>query len=317
MPSRLPSLTALRAFEAAARNLSFVRAADELSVTPAAVGFQIKQLEEDLGGALFIRKYRAIELTERGRALSVRLGPAFKTIQRAWDSAKETEDPRVFRVSGPPKAIHSWVLPSLTDAKSPPTNVRFSWDLSKENRDVANGQVDMAIRWAQRPEGDLHWQPLLRTWFTPLMRADVARFVQRPEDLIKQGLIGVEFPLDAGMTETVWAPWFRVNGLKAPKDFAVTCSDTASAVDTAIATGHVAMGGSFLAGEHLHKGALVAPFDTAIAPVSRFWLVSRKGLETTDEYRWFVAALRQGAATLDAPLRKMKVFHPDGGMVET
>ena len=66
MSQRLPSLTSLRTFEAAARLLSFAKAAEELSVTPAAVGFQIKQLEEELGAPLFIRKHRAIELTPIG-----------------------------------------------------------------------------------------------------------------------------------------------------------------------------------------------------------------------------------------------------------
>lgn len=81
---RLPSLTALRSFEAAACNLSFTRAAAELSVTPAAIGFQIKQPEDDLGGALFLRRHRSVVLTERGRDLLYRhLGPLLAPRTRA------------------------------------------------------------------------------------------------------------------------------------------------------------------------------------------------------------------------------------------
>lgn len=312
MSKRLPSLTSLRTFEAAARNLSFARAAGELNVSPAAVGFQIKQLEEELGSTLFMRKHRAVELTDRGRQLFIDLGTVFATIQDAWDAAHEPLTETLFKISGPAKAVHSWVLPALSRSKTQPPHLRISWDLSKQLRDLAKGEADMAIRWALEPEGDLHWEPLLRTWFTPLVRADVARFVQRPSDLERQGLIAVEFVLDAGSDDTTWGPWFRLNGLDAPTKFAVTCADTASAVDTACATGHVVMGGSFLAANSLAKGELVAPFDTAIAPFSRFWLVCRKGLETTPEWRWLVDTVMQGAAEIDALSKGLDFFHPDG-----
>ncbi|WP_171100126.1 LysR substrate-binding domain-containing protein [Ruegeria sp. HKCCD7255] len=315
MSKRLPSLTSLRTFEAAARNLSFARAADELFVTPAAVGFQIKQLEEELGGPLFIRKHRAIELTDKGQVLQKSLGQVFETIQAAWDEAHEPLQETVLKVSGPARAVHSWVMPALSAAKSQRPDLRVSWDLSKQNRDIASGKIDMAIRWALEPEADLHWEPLLRTWFTPIVRPDVARFVRRPADLLKQGLIDVEFATDPGNKQSTWATWFRVNGLDAPTDYAVTCADTASAVDSAIATGHVAIGGSFLASEHLRSGALVAPFKTAIAPFSRFWLVCRKDLASTPEHQWFLDAAWEGSAAFDELTKDMELFHPDGSLV--
>lgn len=314
MSKRLPSLTSLRTFEAAARNLSFARAADELFVTPAAVGFQIKQLEEELGGMLFVRKHRAIELTDKGQVLQKNLGPVFETIQAAWDEAHEPQKEKVLKVSGPAKAVHAWVMPALSKAKSQRPDVRISWDLSKQNRDVASGNVDMAIRWALKPDGKLHWEPLLRTWFTPIMRPDVARFIRRPVDLYKHGLIDVEFAMDPGNSESTWASWFRINGLGTPKNYAVSCADTASAVDTARATGHVAMGGSFLASDYLATGELVAPFDTAIAPRSRFWLVCRKGMETTSEFLWFVEAVNKETEVLDSLSKGMRLVHPDGSL---
>lgn len=71
MPDRLPPLTALRAFDAAARHMSFAKAAEELHVTPAALSFQIKSLEEHLGTQVFRRLNRAVELTEAGRAMAL------------------------------------------------------------------------------------------------------------------------------------------------------------------------------------------------------------------------------------------------------
>ena len=312
MSKRLPSLTALRTFEAAARHLSFALAADELSVTPAAVGFQIKQLEEELGSTLFLRKHRAVELTDKGQTLLADLGSVFKTIQSAWDAAHEPVQTKVLRVSGPVKAVHNWIMPALSAPKAKRSDIRISWDLSKQNRDIANGEVDMAIRWALQPDDTLHCEPVLRTWFTPLLRPDIARFVDHPRDLEKHGLIDVEFKLDAGREESTWAAWFRVNGLEHPKIFAINCTDTASAIETAVATGHVAIGGSFLAYDQFSNGALVAPFDTAIVPMSQFWLVCRKGFEKTAEYAWFLGTIKKGATTIDARLQGMKKVFPDG-----
>ena len=79
-PYDFSSMTALICFEAAARNASFKAAAQEMNVTPAAVSHQIKALEQDLGCALFIRRHRGVELTERGAVLLVSLQRSFETI---------------------------------------------------------------------------------------------------------------------------------------------------------------------------------------------------------------------------------------------
>lgn len=311
MSRRLPSLTALRTFEAAARHASFAKAAGELFVTPAAVGFQIKQLEEELGGTLFLRKHRAVELTNRGKELSEQIAPAFRTIQKAWDAAHEPMQQKVLKVSGPARAVHSWVLPAVSGLNKT-SELLISWDLSKEIRDVAAGDVDMAIRWAREPNGDAHWEPLLRTWFTPLVRPDVARYIKHPSDLSECGMIDVDFKLDPDATESTWSAWHRLNDLEPPEQFIVRCADTASAVETALATGHAVLAGSFLARSQMLNGELVAPFGVAVAPYSRFWLVSRKGLETTQEYQWFLNKVREGAATINAGAQNIQVLHSDG-----
>lgn len=313
MSKRLPSLTALRSFEAAARNLSFAKAAGELFVTPAAVGFQIKQLEEELGGTLFLRKHRAIELTDRGRALLESIGPAFKAIQKAWDAAHQPMQQKILKVSRPARAVHSWILPAVSGLKKK-SGLLISWDLSKDVRDVSSGEVDMAIRWAKEPTGDAHWEPLLRTWFTPLVKPDIARYIKRPSDLHECGLIGVDFRLDADAAESTWSVWHRLNDLEPPDQFIVQCADTASAVETALATGHAVIAGSFLARSQLMKGELVAPFDTAVAPFSRFWLVSRNGLGTTEEYQWFLKEVQDSATSINAGAQGMRVLHPNGSI---
>ena len=102
MSDRLPPLTALRAFDAAARHMSFAKAADELSVTPAALSFQIKSLEEHLGAPVFRRLNRAIELTEAGRALVPGTRDGFVALNAAWRAARRLTDQRVLTVTAGP-----------------------------------------------------------------------------------------------------------------------------------------------------------------------------------------------------------------------
>ena len=91
MAVTLPPLTALRAFDAAARHMSFAKAADELNVTPAALSFQIKSLEEHLGAPLFKRLNRAVELTHAGRSLAPDAQDAFETLTNGWRAAQRAQ----------------------------------------------------------------------------------------------------------------------------------------------------------------------------------------------------------------------------------
>ncbi|WP_150122136.1 LysR family transcriptional regulator, partial [Sulfitobacter sp. HI0129] len=92
MSDRLPPLTALRAFDAAARHMSFAKAADELNVTPAALSFQIKSLEEHLGAPLFRRLNRAVALTDAGRTLAPGTEDGFRILSEAWRATRRLQD---------------------------------------------------------------------------------------------------------------------------------------------------------------------------------------------------------------------------------
>ena len=110
MTKRLPSINALRSFEAAARHQSFTLAAEELRVSPAAIGYQVKRLEEDLGRALFTRSHRAVRLTPDGMALMRRLGKGFEIIEAAWTEAHAPEPERIFKVTAPIAVVQKWLL---------------------------------------------------------------------------------------------------------------------------------------------------------------------------------------------------------------
>ena len=112
--SRLPSLNGLRAFEAAARHLSFTKAAEELNVTQTAISHQIKRLEEELGLRLFIRQNRALTLTNEGREYLPGIRAAFQDLRLATERLKRRENENVLTVSTLTSLAAKWLMPRLS-----------------------------------------------------------------------------------------------------------------------------------------------------------------------------------------------------------
>ena len=170
MLDRLPPLTALRAFEAAARHMSFAKAADELHVTPAALSFQIKSLEEHLGAPVFHRLNRAVELTEAGRALAPGISEGFQSLNAAWRTAQRLTNETTLMVTAGPAFTAKWLAPRFYEfaRAHPEIDLRFSATL--RNLDFGRDEVDVAIRF-----GLLKEEPGL--WSMPMA---AARMVEWP-----------------------------------------------------------------------------------------------------------------------------------------
>ncbi|WP_341861205.1 LysR family transcriptional regulator [Gymnodinialimonas sp. 57CJ19] len=294
----MPSINALRSFDAAARHLSFKEAAAELSVSPAAIGYQVKRLEEDFGRALFLRKHRAIELTPEGLALSRRLSTGFAAIEAAWTDARMPKAQETIRVSAPIAVVQKWLYNEPTLNADPAAAYKVEWDVSQAFRALQGAGIDAAIRYTATPDPEAFAEPLLRQCYTPLMRADMARTVSEPADLLHHGLIDLGFDLAAEPDLNIWKAWCTAQGLAPPNRFAMTCGYTMSAVEMARETGHIAMGGFFVVAEDIAAGRLVAPFDVAVVPQSQLWIMCRKGREDEPMMRWFRAAAHACAARL-------------------
>ena len=164
MFARLPSSSALKTFESAARLGSFKAAAEELTVSPTAVSHQIRALEDQLGVALFVRKTRRIELTTAGEALAPILTRAFLDIRNALEVVVSEE--AVIRVSTTPSFATLWLVPRLLDfyAKFP----KYSVQLDTTTRAVNLKQdrhVDIAIRYGVSLHEDLDSTPLFKETF--------------------------------------------------------------------------------------------------------------------------------------------------------
>jgi LysR family transcriptional regulator, glycine cleavage system transcriptional activator len=312
MKKRLPSINALRSFEAAARHQSFTLAAAELSVSPAAIGFQVKHLEEDLGAPLFIRKHRAIQSTPEGAALMRRLANGFEIIEAAWNDMQVPAPQKTLKVTAPVAVVKRWLFDEITPQAGSGNEVQISWDVSHVYRALDGSGADAAIRNTITPDPDLFSEPLLRQWFTPLARPDVAQKIKTPSDLLRHKLINVDFGLDARPGSTAWKPWFKSRGLEAPERYEMICADTITAVDMAVKTGHIAIGGYFVATDHIKSGRLVAPFNVAVCPQAQLWFLCEKGREDEPEMIWFRQTVQDCAMRLRASAVHFKMFNLNG-----
>jgi len=143
-------LNALRVFDAAARHLSFTRAADELAVTPAAVGQQIRALEDLLGVVLFRRTSKGLELTEEASAGLEPLRSGFLQFEDAVQAMQAGQSSHVYTIAAPRDFFASWLAPRLAAYRTANPDVRFIL-VDGEMTDFTEANLDLAVRWIEGP----------------------------------------------------------------------------------------------------------------------------------------------------------------------
>jgi len=287
MSSRLPSLTALRAFEAAARHMSFAAAAEELSVTPAALSFQIKSLEEALGAPLFVRLTRAVELTAAGRALAPETTRGFEALRAAWKAALNTLSENRLTVTAGPAFTTKWLAPELGRFAQahPDIELRFVTTLAK--LDFARDGIGLAVRFGIPDDEGLFSEHFYDDYILPVMRPEIAERVTEPAVLLRETLIGEE-SLDFLKERPDWPRWLAASGVEVPADVKVTSFTQADhAVDAALAGAGVALSRFSMARHALRSVALVAPFPVVLAVPAHFRFVCPVGEEERPAVRAF------------------------------
>src|SRR5436853_2473227 len=192
MTARLPSLNGLRAFEAAARHLSFTQAASELNVTQTAISHQIKRLEEELGVRLFVRQNRALTLTPEAKDYLPGIRAAFNDMRLATDRLLRKDDGNVVTVSTLASLAAKWLLPRLSAFQEAHPGIDVRITTSTGLVDFRSGDVDAAIRY-----GRGHWPGLRADWLMAdqlfpvcspaLLTGD--KPLRKPEDLADRVLL--------------------------------------------------------------------------------------------------------------------------------
>nr|WP_221233375.1 LysR family transcriptional regulator [Sphingomonas endophytica] len=141
----------MRVLDAAARHLSFTRAADELAVTPAAVGQQIRALEDTLGVVLFRRTTKGLELTPEGEAGLAPLRQAFLEFEEAVRAMQAGQSSKSLTIAAPRDVTEKWLLPRLAEIAATDPDLRFVLVAADEGMDFTEANLDLAIRWGEGP----------------------------------------------------------------------------------------------------------------------------------------------------------------------
>ena len=277
----LPPLDRLEVFEAAARNLSFTRAAAELHLTQSAVSRSIALLEERLGFALFERRHRTLLLTERGQSLYMAAVEALEQLHTAVGRLRATHDAPTLTVTTTLSFAALWLIPRLAGftRTHPGIDVRIA--ASNEIQELDRSGIDVAVRYtsaARAPGATRLFGEEVFPVCAPTLTRDPSRPLKQPEDLRRHVLLHVE-----NMHATpwlVWAQWLEAAGIPDLKPAAsLHFSHYEQLVRAAMDGQGVALGRMPLMRDLLRSGKLVTPFERTIASPRCYYLMrSRRSL---------------------------------------
>lgn len=273
MASKLPPLNALRVFEAAARQLSFTRAAEELFVTQAAVSHQIKALEEFIGIKLFMRKNRALLLTEEGQSYYLDIKDVFNNIQEATEKLLARGDKGAITVSLQPSFAIQWLIPRLNAFSTlhPEIDVRIKAVEQPDN--LLTEDVDLAIYYGRGNWGDLHTEKLHQEYLIPVCSPLIfsnGKPLKTISDLANHTLLHDSSRKD-------WTLWFKKVGVKGINvNHGPIFSHSTMVVQAAIHGQGVALVNSSYAKPDIDSGRLICPFHEVLASKNAHYIVCRE-----------------------------------------
>jgi LysR family glycine cleavage system transcriptional activator len=280
----LPPLAAVRVFEAAARHLSFTRAASELGLTQAAVSYQIKLLEERLGTPLFLRRSRGLVLTEAGQRLAPEVGRAFDLLRAAFDEFAGREE-GTLTVNTMHTFASQWLAPRLGLFQLVHPGIAVRLETTSRVIDFMRDEADVVVRAGKGEWPGLIATRLLDVRFTPMLSPGLAETiggVREPADILKLPLI------DAG--DPWWVVWLSAHGLP----LEVLQRQTAPSLDTQALDANAAMAGLGVAlltpayyRQELRDGRLIQPFERVIDEGTGFWLAYPEGRRNVPKIKAF------------------------------
>lgn len=278
-PRDLPSLTALAAFEAAARHLSFKQAADELNVTAPAVSRQIRALEADLQTMLFVRAHRQVELTIEGRVLYDSVSSAFRSMGEAA-RVVGSSGTRQVRVGSSNAVASYWLIPRLGDFWRQHPDVNFNHVISDQTINLAATRVELAVRFGHGKWAGLDSRLLFPDRIYPVCSPD---FMERNSaDTTNKG--GLEVLADAPLLDIGdvreegwlgWTDWFHGMGSTLTPRNLRTFNSYVVAVQAAMDGLGIALGWDSLVRDDVVEGRLVVASDYVLEAEGGFYLVTQ------------------------------------------
>ncbi|WP_100641774.1 transcriptional regulator GcvA [Alteromonas facilis] len=270
MNRRLPPLNALKAFEAAARHLSFTKAADELFVTQAAVSHQIKSLEDYLSMKLFLRKNRTLLLTEEGQGYYLELREAFRHMQDATERLLAKGAKGALTVATPPSFASQWLIPRISrfSIQNPDIDVRIK--AVDHDEGFLQADTDIAVYYGRGRWSGLHAEPLHAEYLTPLC-SPMLLTGNKPLEVLEDLKFHV---LLHDSSREGWSNYLRQFSVKGVNVNQGPMFSHSMMVLQAAALGQgIALGNTILARPEIDAGRLVAPFAEKIKSKDSFYLV--------------------------------------------
>ena len=269
MARQIPPLTALRAFEAAGRHLSFTKAADELHVTQAAISHQVKSLEKYLGLKLFRRLNRTLLLTDAGQLYLPPLTDAFEGITRATHRLRQHLGRARLTVSVLPSFAAGWLVPRLGRFRQRCPDVDLRIDPTNSLTDFRRDDVELGILYGRGNYPGLRTDRLMREEFFPVCSPRLLEGpapLRDPADLTHHTLLHDDMTVD-------WRTWLLAAGVEGvDAERGITVTDSSMLLRAAIAGQGVALARSVLAADEIASGRLVRPFDVDVPTEYAYYL---------------------------------------------
>jgi LysR family glycine cleavage system transcriptional activator len=273
MPRRLPSLNALKAFEAAARHGSFTTAAGELHVTQGAVSHQVKALELDLGMKLFHRERQRLAITAAGRSYLEVVRDAFDRLSFGTETLLQRQRAGVLTVTVSPNFAAKWLVHRLGRFAEAHPGVDLRVSASTHHVDFAREDIDLAIRHGDGQWPGLHVARLCAEELFPVCGPKLARgrcALRSPADLKRHTLLHVDDRRD-------WDRWLAEAGVAdAASARGLVFNQASLAIDAAVEGQGVALARTALAAWDILAGRLVRPFALALKVPYAYWIVCPK-----------------------------------------
>ncbi len=261
MSRRLPNLTALRAFEALGRTLSFTRAAGDLGVTQAAISRQVKALEQALAVRLVERSVQGNRLTDAGEALFSSLHGAFDAIEATVERIAGSAGRQLLNLSVAPFFSARWLTPRLMRFHRRHPDIELRLHHAYEPADFRRAAIDLGINWCRAPLPGVAQELVMPGDLTPVLSPGLARRLKGPRG--PAGLAGA--PLLYEFEFADWEAWFAAQGSRLPAKVESMRLNDSHALLRAALDGHgVALFFAGLAQEDLAAGRLLQPFPTLV-----------------------------------------------------
>ncbi len=313
---RLPPLNALRAFEAAARHLSFKNAARELHVTPGAVSHQVKLLEDNLGMPLFRRLTRALELTPEAQALLPKVQEGLRNLAEAVERVRSRTEAQTLTVLAPPNFAARWLVPRLSGF----TGTHPDLDLHLASRpQMIDGREDSDA--SPSPEaseiapvamvrfGDGRYpagrvDEVFSAAYVPVCSPKLLRGkngLKKPSDLRHHNLLHDDTVIEEGARPS-WAEWLQAAGVKDVEAHRGThFVDASLSFEAALEGMGVALAVRPLVRSEIEAGRLVIPFNISSPASFSYYLVTPQGLSPASS----VGAFREWLLKESEPERRL------------